>query len=56
MIEQAIFSFKIESTKGKLTAHGGLALMSEFNHGIRLRELTDRWARSEGDWGIGWAM
>lgn len=24
----------------KLTAHGGLALMAEFNHGIGLRELT----------------
>lgn len=44
MIQQTIFSFKIEATKPKeeLTAHGGLALMAEYNHGIGLRELTDR--------------
>jgi len=43
MIQQTIFSFKIEATKERLTAHGGLALMAEFNHGIGLRELTDRY-------------
>jgi hypothetical protein len=43
MIQQTIFSFKIETTKERLTAHGGLALMAEFNHGIGLRELTDRY-------------
>jgi hypothetical protein len=42
MIQQTIFSFKIKTTKERLTAHGGLALMGEFNHGIGLRELTDR--------------
>lgn len=42
MIQQTIFSFKIKATKERLTAHGGLALMAEFNHGIGLRELTDR--------------
>ncbi len=42
MIQQTIFPFKIEMTKERLTAHGGLALMAEFNHGIGLRELTDR--------------
>jgi hypothetical protein len=41
MIQQTVFSFKIETTKERLTAHGGLALMAEFNHGIGLRELTD---------------
>jgi hypothetical protein len=35
-------SIKIRTTKERLTAHGGLALMAEFNHGIGLRELTDR--------------
>jgi hypothetical protein len=40
MIQQTIFSFKIDTTKERLTAHGGLALMAEFNHGIGLRELT----------------
>ena len=43
MIQQTIFPFKIEMTKERLTAHGGLALMAEFNHGIGLRELTDRY-------------
>jgi len=41
MIRQTIFSFKIEATKERLTAHGGLALIAEFNHGIGLREVTD---------------
>jgi len=36
MIQQTIFAFKIETTKERLTAHGGLALMAEFNHGIGL--------------------
>ena len=41
MIRQTIFSFKIEATKERLTAHEGLALIAEFNHGIGLREVTD---------------
>ena len=43
MIQQTIFPFKIEMAKEKLTAHGGLALMAEFNHGIGLRDLSDRY-------------
>ena len=43
MIQQTIFPFTIEPTKERLTAHGGLALMAEFNHGIGLRELTDQY-------------
>jgi len=43
MIQETIFPFKIEVTKERLTAHGGLALMAEFNHGMGLRELTDRY-------------
>lgn len=42
MIQQTVFPFKIEVTKARLTGHAGLALMAEFNHGIGLRELTDR--------------
>ena len=42
MIQQTIFPFKIEMTREKLTAHGGLALMGEFNHGMGLRGLSDR--------------
>jgi len=48
MIQQTIFPFKIETTKEKLTALGGLALMAEFNHGIGLRELTDRYLPGPG--------
>jgi hypothetical protein len=48
MIQQTIFSFKIETTKERLTAHGGLALIAEFNHGIGLRELTERYLPSPG--------
>jgi len=48
MIQQTIFSFKIETTKERLTALGGLVLMAEFNHGIGLRELTDRYLPSPG--------
>jgi len=43
MIQQTIFLFKIEMAKEKLTAHGGLVLMAEFNHGIGLRDLSDRY-------------
>src|SRR3990167_3241115 len=43
MIQQTIFPFKIEITKERLTAHGGLGLMAEFNHGIGLREFTERY-------------
>lgn len=47
-IQQTILPFKLEITKEKLTAHGGLALMAEFNHGIGLRELTDRYLPAPG--------
>ncbi len=48
MIQQTIFPFKIEMTKERLTAHGGLALMGEYNHGIGLRELTDQYLPGPG--------
>jgi hypothetical protein len=48
MIQQTIFPFKIEATKERLTAHGGLVLMAEFNHGIGLRELADRYLPGPG--------
>jgi hypothetical protein len=48
MIQQTIFPFKIATTRERLTAHGGLALMAEFNHGIGLRELTDRYLPAPG--------
>ena len=52
MIQQTLFPFKIEMTTEKLTAHGGLALMAEFNHGIGLRELTDRYLPPPGAIGV----
>jgi hypothetical protein len=48
MIQQTVFPFKIEMTRERLTAHGGLALMAEFNHGIGLRELTDQYLPGRG--------
>ena len=48
MIQQTLFPFKIEMRTEKLTAHGGLVLMAEFNHGIGLRELTDRYLPAPG--------
>jgi len=42
MIQQTVFGFKMEKTSEELTAHGGLALLAEYNHGIGLRELVDR--------------
>ena len=41
MIQQGVYGFKLETTGEKLTAHGGLALMAEYNHGIGLKELVD---------------
>jgi len=41
MMQQTVFPLKIDVTKERLTAHGGLALMVEFNHGIGLTKLMD---------------
>jgi hypothetical protein len=48
MIQQTIFPFKLGMTKEKLTARCGLALMAEFNHGLGLRELSDRYLPERG--------
>jgi len=42
MIRQTVWEFQIERTKEHLTAHGGLALLAEYNHGMGLRQLADR--------------
>jgi Transposase DDE domain group 1 len=42
MIRQTVFGFKVEKTEETLTAHGGLALLAEYNHGMGLRALADR--------------
>jgi hypothetical protein len=47
-IQQTVFPFKVETTKERLTAHGGLALMGEFNHGIGLRELANQYLPGPG--------
>ena len=38
---ETVLGFKIERTDEELTAHGGLALMAEYNHGIGLKALQD---------------
>src|SRR3989304_10289979 len=48
MIRQTVFGFKIEKTEEALTAHGGLALMAEFNHGLGLKGLVDRFLPAPG--------
>ena len=48
MIHQTVFPFKLEITKEKLTAHGGLSLLAEFNHGLGLRGLVDRYLPEPG--------
>ena len=42
MIRQTVWDFKIERTEEQLTAHGGLALLAEYNHGLGLRQLSDQ--------------
>lgn len=42
MIQQSIFPFKVETTEEVLTARSGLALFAEYNHGVGLKELTDK--------------
>jgi hypothetical protein len=48
MIRQTVLEFKIESTEEELTAHGGLALLAEYNHGLGLRQLCDRYLPAPG--------
>lgn len=48
MIRQTVFPFKLERTDDTLTAHGGLALMAEYNHGLGLRTLADQHLPSPG--------
>jgi hypothetical protein len=34
---------RIERTEEQLTAHGGLAFLAEYNHGVGLRQLSDQY-------------
>lgn len=42
MIRQTVLNFKLERTDETLTAHGGLALMGEYNHRLGLQALADK--------------
>jgi hypothetical protein len=48
MVRQTVFGFKLERTDETLTAHGGLALLAEFNHGLGLCALVDRYVPGPG--------
>ena len=41
MMRQTVFGFKLERTDETLTAHGGLARLAEYHHGLGLRALAD---------------
>ncbi|MFC2140321.1 IS1380 family transposase, partial [Candidatus Auribacterota bacterium] len=45
---QSVLPFKIDITREKLTAHSGLALFSEYNHGIGLHHLVDNYLPKPG--------
>lgn len=48
MIRQTVFPFKLEKTQEELTAQGGLALFAEYNHGMGLRNLVERYLPEAG--------
>jgi len=48
MVRQTVFGFKLERTEATLTAHGGLALLAEFNHGLGVCGLADRYLPGPG--------
>jgi predicted transcriptional regulator with HTH domain len=48
MVRQAVLPFKLERTDETLTAHGGLALLAEFNHGLGVCRLVNRYLPSPG--------
>ena len=48
MVRHTVWPFKLERTDETLTAHGGLALLAEFNHGLGVCGLTDRYLPGPG--------
>lgn len=48
MVRQTVFGFKLEQTEEPVTAHGGLALLAEFNHGLGACGLVDRYLPGPG--------
>ena len=43
MIRQTVFGFKLEKTEEELTGQGGMSLLAEYNHGMGLKKLVDRY-------------
>jgi len=48
MVRQTVLPFKLDRTDETLTAHGGLALLAEFNHGLGVCGLTERYLPGPG--------
>ena len=48
MGRQPVLGFTLERTDETLTAHGGLALLAEFNHGLGVCGLADRYVPGPG--------
>jgi hypothetical protein len=48
MVRQTVMPFKLERTDETLTAHGGLALLAEFNHGLGVCGLANRYLPRPG--------
>jgi hypothetical protein len=48
MVRQTVFGLKLERTEESMTAHGGLVLLAEFNHGLGLCALVDRYVPGPG--------
>ncbi|MEK9140496.1 MAG: IS1380 family transposase, partial [Nitrospirota bacterium] len=48
MVCQTVMPFKLERTDATLTAHGGLALLAEVNHGLGVCGLANRYLPSPG--------
>ena len=48
MVRQTVFGFKRERTEETLTAHGGLALLAEFNHGLGVCGLAEQYLPGPG--------
>jgi len=47
-IRQTVLDFKLTRTEETLTAHGGLALLAEYSHGLGLRAVVDRYLPAPG--------
>jgi hypothetical protein len=48
MERHTVFGFILGQTEEPVTEHGGLALLAEFNHGLGVCGLTDRYLPGQG--------